>query len=255
MIHIVVPMAGRGQRFVDAGYLVPKPLIPVHGVPMIDLVVGNVRPSDTHRFIFVCQQAHLSQFNVRQHLQRLAPGCVVLEVPEVTDGAACTVLVAREYIDNDDQVMIVNSDQLVDCSIDSYLAGLGDYDGLIMTMQASDAKWSFVRLGADQRVLEVREKEVVSNHATVGIYNFRKGSDFVWAAHQMMRKNLRVNNEFYVAPTYNELIQSGKRIGIFEIGGVGHGMYGLGVPTDLENFLALPLSKELVDRYDPIRKR
>lgn len=244
MLNIVIPMAGRGQRFVEAGYAVPKPLIPVHGTPMIDLVVHNVRPRAEHRFVFICQKDHIEQFSLKSHLEEVAPGCVVVEIPHVTEGAACTVLLAEEYIDNEDPLMIVNSDQYIRYSIDDYLAAQeGAADGLIMTMEADDPKWSFVRLGPAGEVLGVVEKQVVSNEATVGIYNFRKGSDFVRAARSMIGKNLRVNNEFYVAPVYNELIEEGKQVGLCNIGSVEAGMYGLGTPADLEVFLRTPFSR------------
>ena len=243
MLNIVIPMAGRGSRFADAGYTVPKPLIPVHGVPMIELVVENVRPAVEHRFIFICQKEHIDRFGMKSQLERMAPGCVVVEISDVTEGAACTVLLAEQHIDNDDPMMIVNSDQFVCYSIDEYLGAQEDEaDGLIMTMIASDPKWSFVRLGPGAEVLGVVEKQVVSNEATVGIYNFRKGRDFVRAAKAMIAKNLRVNNEFYVAPVYNELIDEGKRIGLCNIGSVEDGMFGLGTPPDLEVFLRTPTS-------------
>lgn len=246
MLNIVIPMAGRGSRFADAGYTVPKPLIPVHGVPMIELVVDNVRPAIEHKFIFICQKDHIDRFAMKAELERIAPGCEVVEIPGVTEGAACTVLLAEQYIDNDYPMMIVNSDQFVCYPIDDYLDAQHDgADGLIMTMIAADPKWSFVRLAPDGEVLGVVEKQVVSNEATVGIYNFRKGSDFVRAAKAMIAKNLRVNNEFYVAPVYNELIEEGKRISLCNIGSVEDGMFGLGTPPDLAVFVQTPLSRSV----------
>jgi dTDP-glucose pyrophosphorylase len=245
MINVVIPLAGLGSRFAKAGYTLPKPLIPVHGVPMIRLVIENVRPSESHRFVFICQRAHTQQFGLRQNLEAWSPGCAVVELDGVTEGAACTVLTAREFIGNDDALMIANSDQFVDIAIDDYLRAMTEekLDGLIMTMWADDPKWSFARLDARGLVDLVVEKEVVSNCATVGIYNFKAGRDFVRAADDMIAKNLRVNNEFYVAPVYNQLIGEGARIGVYDVGSVGRGMYGLGTPPDLDAFLDLPVSK------------
>lgn len=245
MLNIVIPMAGRGSRFADAGYTLPKPLIPVHGVPMIRLVIENLRPTAPHRYIFICQRAHVAQHNLSRHLAAWAPGCALVELDGITEGAACTVLAARDIIDSGDSLMIANSDQYVDTMIDDYLGAMdkGQYDGLIMTMRASDPKWSFAALDSRGLVERVVEKEVISTHATVGIYNFRAGRAFVQAAEQMIGKNLRVNNEYYVAPVYNELIAAPARIGIYDIGSDGDGMYGLGIPADLDAFLALPLSR------------
>jgi NDP-sugar pyrophosphorylase family protein len=248
VLNIVVPMAGRGQRFADAGYTLPKPLIPVHGVPMIQLVIANLAPRVAHRFHFLIQREHAERHQLDASLKRWAPGCTVTFVDEVTQGAACTVLLARSSIDNQDALMIANCDQYVDASIDDYLASMKEAPGLIMTMWADDPKWSFARLDAGGRVTEVVEKVVVSNEATVGIYNFRRGADFVRAAESMIDQDLRVNGEFYVAPTYNQLISEGLHPAIFNIGRVGAGMYGLGIPTDLAAFVADPVSTTAVNR-------
>jgi NDP-sugar pyrophosphorylase family protein len=250
MLNIVIPMAGRGSRFAAAGYTVPKPLIPVHGIPMIRLVIENLRPSTSHRFIFICQRAHVGEYHLRNQLAGWSRGGSIIELDGITEGAACTVLAARELINNEDPLMIANSDQYVDMAIDNYLAFMteGRLDGLIMTMQASDPKWSFAGLSANGLVDRVVEKQPISTHATVGIYNFSRGSDFVQAAESMVRKDLRVNNEFYVAPVYNEVIAAGARIGVYDIGAEGEGMYGLGIPTDLDAFLALPLSRQATAR-------
>lgn len=237
MLNIVVPMAGRGSRFANAGYKLPKPLIDVNGRPMIEVVTGNITPNCPHRFIYICLQEHIETYNLPKELSRISPGCVIVPVSEVTEGAACTVLLAEPYIDNDDALMIANSDQYVDTDINDYLAALKQNDGLIMTMTASDPKWSFIKYDANGYVTMIREKEVISNEATVGIYNYKHGSDFVKYAKQMIRKDIRVNNEFYVAPVYNEMVEAGKKLVYFNIGSENHGMYGLGVPEDLNKFL------------------
>ena len=240
MLNIVVPIAGRGSRFSNAGYDLPKPLISIHGQPMIQTVVKNVRPRGLHHFVFLALREHLVAYPLRETLERVAPGCTVVPVDSVTEGAACTVLLARDLIDSCDPLMLVNSDQWVDVRIDDYLDELRrtGADGLIMTMTADDPKWSFVGLDSRRRVTRVVEKTVISNEATVGIYNFRRGRDFVCAADRMIAKNLRVNNEFYVAPVYNELIEDKCEIVIYNVGREGAGMHGLGIPADLERFLA-----------------
>lgn len=245
MLNIVIPMAGAGSRFAQAGYQDPKPLIPIFGTPMIKVVIDNLRPSVSHRFIFICQHKHVAAYKLSEKLNEWAPGCVLVELDGLTEGAACTVLAVKHLIDSDDALMIANSDQYVELSIDHYLNQVAEneLDGLIMTMTANDPKWSFVGLDDKSLVTTVVEKEVISSEATVGIYNFLRGADFVRAAEAMIAKNLRVNGEFYVAPTYNQLIEEGQRIGILNIGTVGAGMYGLGTPNDLNDFLALPVSR------------
>ena len=248
MLNVVLPLAGRGSRFAEAGYTLPKPLIPVHGTPMIAAVARNVRPRVDHRVIFLALKEHLEHLGMRDTLERAAPGCRIIAVDQVTEGAACTVLLARDLIDSDDPLMIANTDQWVDVAIDTYLntMEMRAADGLIMTMRASDPKWSFVGLDLAGYVTRVVEKTVISDEATVGIYNFRRGRDFVRAADQMIARNARVNGEFYVAPVYNELITEGARIVVHNVGAVDAGMYGIGIPTDLERFLSMPVSLKAV---------
>lgn len=245
MLNVVVPMAGRGSRFADVGFELPKPLIEVHGRPMIQLVVENLRPVREHRFVFLCLAEHLDRYGLRERLEDIAPGCEIVLVDRVTEGAACTVLLARDIIDSDDAMMVANSDQWVDVEIDEYLS-LGDepnVDGLIMTMWADHPKWSYVRLDYDDRIVEVVEKEVVSNEATVGVYNFARGRDFVEGADEMVRRDLRVGGEFYVAPVYNQLIERGAHLRYFNVGSAGNGMYGLGTPDDYYAFVERPISR------------
>lgn len=245
MINIVIPMAGRGSRFINAGYMLPKPLIEIHGRPMIEYVVKNITPDKEHRFIFICLREHLDKYNLKEILNKIAPGCILISIEAVTEGAACTVLLAEKYIDNNNSLMIANSDQFIDIDINKYLAAMNKSDGLIMTMKAYDNKWSFIKYDDEGFVTMIREKEVISDEATVGIYNYKKGSEFVKYAKQMIEKNIRVNNEFYVAPVYNEMLEDGKKISFYNIGSLNKGMYGLGVPEDLEMFLANPLSKNI----------
>lgn len=245
MLNIVVPMAGRGTRFLKEGYKLPKPLIHILGKPMIQVVINNIKPKTKHRFIFLCLKEHIDTYKIDEKLKEWAPECKIVVVDKVTEGAACTVLLAKKYINNKDSLMIANSDQWIDIDIDEYLAEMDRQkaDGLIMTFHASDPKWSYVKLDDKGNVIGTVEKQVVSNEATVGIYNFRHGNDFVESAEEMISKNLRVNNEFYVAPVYNELINKYKKIVIYNIGKELHGMYGLGTPNDLETFIKLKIVK------------
>lgn len=242
MLNIVIPMAGRGSRFAEAGYVNPKPLIDIFGHPMIEYITRNITPICEHRFIYICQEKHLLKFGLDKKLRDMVPKCEIVTIDHITEGAACTVLLAEKFIDNEDPLMIANSDQYVDTDINKYLAVMGDADGLIMTMPADDPKWSFIKANEQGHVTMVREKEVISNEATVGIYNYAHGRDFVWYAKRMIEKNIRVNNEFYVAPVYNEMIEAGKRI---VYNNVGAKMYGLGIPDDLNYFMKQEVSKRV----------
>lgn len=249
MLNIVVPMAGRGSRFANQGYSLPKPLIDVNGKHMIEVVINNLKPTCDHRFIFVCQNEHIKQYNLSEIFERSCDNFEIVGIDGITEGAAITVLKAREYIDNDSALMIANSDQWIDADIDDYLKDMSfrKLDGSMLTMKANDSKWSYAKVNGEGKVTEVVEKVVVSDEATVGIYNFAKGSDFCHFADFMIEQNIRSNGEFYVAPVYTFLANSGGNIGVFNIGEEGSGMYGLGIPEDLELFLKLELSNKAVN--------
>jgi len=229
-LNIVIPMAGHGSRFANAGYTFPKPLIEVNGMPMIELVVKNLDMEGN--FIFITQKAHYEKYNLDDTLDKIAPGCKIITVDKVTEGAACTVLLAKQYIDNDDPVVIANSDQFVEWSSGDFLSHVENYDAGMATFDSTHPKWSYANV-QNGLVTHVAEKKVISNHATVGIYYYRHGNEFVKYAEQMIAKNIRVNGEFYVAPVFNEYILEGKKVVIKDI----RKMWGLGVPEDLNVFL------------------
>jgi len=233
-INVVIPMAGQGSRFAQEGYLLPKPLIDVQGVPMIQRVVENLNIDG--QYIFIVRQEHLDKYDVRILLERIAPGCIIVPTNGLTEGAVCSVLLAQQHIDNDTNLLIANSDQFLEWDSSAFLYESVNVDGCISTFEQpdpSDKKWSYAALDDTGFVNRVVEKEVISTHANTGIYFWSKGSDFVKYAQQMMAKNIRTNGEFYIAPVYNEAIQGGKRIKIQNC----KKMWGLGVPADLLKFL------------------
>jgi NDP-sugar pyrophosphorylase family protein len=233
-MKILIPMAGRGKRFEDAGYSFPKPLIDINGKAMIQVIIENLNFPSEH--IFLCQNEHYEKYSLKELLELISPNCKIIKVNEVTEGAACTALLAKELIDNDEELIIANSDQWIDWNNQHFLSFLRNNtaDGGIVTFIATHPKWSFVKINDKNEVTEVAEKRPISNIATVGIYYFKKGSYFVKAAEKMIEKDITTNGEFYIAPTYNEMIQEGKKILHYPIAE----MRGLGTPEDLSNFLA-----------------
>jgi HAD superfamily hydrolase (TIGR01509 family) len=233
-MNVLIPMAGAGSRFAQAGYTFPKPLIEVNGTPMIQVVVQNLNV-DAH-YIFLVQKEHYEKYNLKQMLNLIAPNCDIVQVDGITEGAACTTLLAKELIDNDEPLLMANSDQFVEWNSNEclYAFTADNIDGGIVTFKATHPKWSFAKIGDDGFINEVAEKNPISDNATVGIYYWKKGSDYVKYAEQMIEKNVRTNNEFYVCPVFNEAIQDGKKIRNKEISG----MWGLGTPEDLNHFLS-----------------
>ncbi len=232
-MKVLIPMAGAGSRFEKAGYTFPKPLIDVKGKPMLQVVVENINIDAEH--IYIVRKEHYEKYNLKQLLNLITPNCKIVQIDHLTEGAACTTLLAKEYINNDEPLLIANSDQFIEWDSNEFMYSMiGDQiDGGILTFPNTHPKWSYVRQDSNGYVTEVREKEVISNVATVGVYYWKKGSEYVKYADQMISKNIRVNNEFYVAPTYNEAIGDGKKIKIFNI----DRMWGLGDPSDLQYFV------------------
>ena len=232
-LNVLIPMAGAGSRFEKAGYTFPKPLIDVKGKPMIQVVVDNLNMDA--QFVFIVQKSHLEKYNLTQTLNLIAPNCKIVVVDGVTEGAACTTLLAKQYIDNDSQLVIANSDQFVEWCSDEFMYSMvtSQVDGGILTFNSTHPKWSFAKVNENGFVSEVAEKNPISNIATVGIYYWKKGSDYVKFAEQMIAKNIRVNNEFYVCPVFNEAIRDGKKIRAYEV----KNMWGLGTPEDLDLYL------------------
>lgn len=232
-MNILIPMAGAGKRFVDAGYIFPKPIIEIQNKPMIQWVIDSLNINAN--YIFIIQKEHQQKFNLKSVLNILKPNCKIIDLDEVTEGAACTTLLAKKYIDNDKPLMIANSDQFIkwNSSKSLYNYYSKKYDGAILTFEAIHPKWSYAKCDDNNIVSEVAEKNVISKNATVGVYYWKKGSDYVKYAEQMIDKDIRVNNEFYVCPVYNEAIQDGKKIVIDKV----DEMHGLGTPDDLKNFI------------------
>jgi len=232
-LNVLIPMAGAGSRFAQAGYTFPKPLIEVHGKPMIQVVVENLNMQAN--YVFIVQKEHYEKYNLKYLLNLIAPDCKIVQVDGITEGAACTTLLAKEYINNDDHLVIANSDQFVEWNSNEamYAFGADNIDAGMLTFKSTHPKWSYAKLDNTGFVSEVAEKKVISDNATVGVYYWNKGSDYVKYAEQMIEKNIRVNNEFYVAPVFNEAIQDGKKIRIKEISR----MWGIGTPEDLSYFL------------------
>jgi len=226
-------MAGAGSRFAKAGYTFPKPLIDVAGKPMIQVVVENLGLEAN--YIFVVQKEHREKFNLDTMLGLIAPGCKIVETEGVTEGAACTALLARDFIDNDHPLFFANSDQYVEWDPIEFMYNMQEKeaDGGIVSFKATHPKWSFAKVNEKGLVTEVAEKNPISDNATVGYYYWKHGSDFVKYADQMIEKDVRVNNEFYVCPVFNEAIGDGKQVRTYE----AQGMWGLGTPEDLDHYL------------------
>lgn len=232
-LNVLVPMAGAGSRFEKMGYTFPKPLIEVNGSPMIQVVVENLNIDAN--YIYVVQKKHREKYNLDTLLNLITPDCKIVEVDGMTEGSACTTLLAKSFIDNENPLITMNSDQFIEWDSNEFMYKMNESncDAGILTFNSTHPKWSFVKINENGFVTEVSEKNPISNIATVGIYFWRKGSDYVKYAENMISKNIRVNNEFYICPVFNEAINDGKIIKTFNV----DKMWGIGTPEDLIYFL------------------
>ena len=232
-LNVLIPMAGEGSRFSKAGYTFPKPLIEVKNKPMIQVVCENLAIQATYTYIV--KEDHYNKYNLKYLLELISPGSNIVRVNQTTEGAACTTLLAESIINNDKPLLIANSDQYIKWNSQECLYFFSDksIDAGILTFKATHPKWSYAKVDKDGFVKEVAEKKPISNEATVGIYYWKKGSDYVKFAKQMISKNIRTNGEFYVCPVFNEAIESGLKVKTFEV----EKMWGIGTPEDLKVFL------------------
>ena len=235
-MNILIPMAGAGSRFAEQGYTFPKPLIEVGNKPMIQVVVDNLNIQAN--YIFIVQKAHYEKYNLETVLNMVAPGCTIVQTEGITEGAACTTLLAKEHIDNEEPLIIANSDQFVEWNSNEVLYAFTTegVDGGILCFNSTHPKWSYAKLDENGFVSEVAEKQPISTNATVGIYYWSRGSLYVNSAERMIERDIRTNNEFYVCPAYNELVEDGGKIRVKTI--KEDGMWGLGTPEDLKHFLS-----------------
>ncbi len=224
-MNIVIPMAGAGSRFTAAGYVEPKPFIPIKGRPMIEHVIENIA-QEGDKIYLLCRLEHMAYLASSSLCDR--SNVAFIPVERITEGAACTVLRAESFIDNDEPLTLVNSDQYVFYDRAGWRKFTQSVDAGIMTFESDHPKWSY-SLEENGRVVRVAEKQPISDKATVGIYYFAKGRYFVTGAKRMIEKDIRVNNEYYVCPVFNELVDL-INVQNFDV----RRMYGLGTPEDLE---------------------
>ena len=249
-IQVVIPMAGLGSRFTEGGYRLPKPLLPVHGVPMYHLVVANLLTADVASVTIIAQSSWQLADDVERLNHALPQTFSLIEIDYVTDGPADTIELTKGLIEPGLPVVTGNSDQFVDADLTPFYAQLNESTlaGSILTMIDDDPKWSYASVNPNGDVELVREKEVISTHATVGIYAFAS-ANLMFHGFDLMRKARdSVRGEFYVAPSYNQLILEGHRVTTHDLGPISTVMYGLGIPIDYEAFLTNPVSAVAAER-------
>lgn len=246
-MNILVLMAGDSKRFEDAGYLYPKNLIEIAGLPLVERVIAQLEPlrSRGARLIAIVQEAESKQFHTVDVVRLLVPDATVVTVPQLDSGAACTALLAIDEIEADGPLLVFNGDQvltegLVE-ALDDFVAR--DLDGGVVVFPSVHPRWSYVRTAEDGLVIEASEKRPISRRATAGTYYFKRGADFLRGAMRMIEKDAHVQGRYFVCPVYNELILEQARIGVYEI------------PASAYFSLATPQGVQQYDEYLAVERR
>lgn len=238
MVNVVIPMAGLGSRFPREKYL-PKPLIDVNGKPMIVRAIESLDIDAQYHFLI-----RRDEFTniIQTVIEKTVPSSRFIAVDHTTEGPACSVLLFKEFIDNDQELIVANCDQIMEWSSELFFHNVRLYDGAVVTYYSDTDKNSYARIDKKGYVIEMREKEVISNISLNGIHYWKKGSHFVSSAEDMIAANDRApNGEFYIAPSYNHMISRGLKVGIHHIPNEQH--HPVGVPVDLERFLRYDKTK------------
>lgn len=241
MIDIIIPAAGNGLRFVEAGYMLPKPLIDIEGKPMLQRVIENIKPKKAHRFIIIS----------RLHVDKVKPltkgkDDLFIQLGGPTEGAIDTILQAENDVDSS-PLLIANCDQLVDFDVDLFISCCEDFDGGLVTFKSKNPHHSYVHtvtdpLTNDDIITQIAEKEVISTNAISGIYYFKNGQTFMRFAREVLEDNERFKNEFYVSSAIKRMIEKDYAITTYDAPTLI-----LGTPQELQTFeVALRIGNKLL---------
>lgn len=255
-INILIPMAGRGSRFLQEAqrnpeYAKPKPMINIGGHAMVEWALSSLPLIKDYQLIFLVLKEHVEKHKIDEDLRRIFGGNIkIIIVDRVTEGAACTALLARELINNDTPLLVADSDDFIDGNtLFRDIENNEKVDGIIPVFYANNPKWSFAKTDEQGYVTETAEKIQISRNANIGAYYFKRGRDFVWAAEEMIEENDRTNGEFYIAPVYNYMIRRGKLIKLSR----PRFVHGLGTPKDVEKFLDFLKRGEIAHKFAEIK--
>jgi dTDP-glucose pyrophosphorylase len=240
-MNVVIPMVGKSPFFEDASFGYPKPLVEINGSTMIELVINNLHTvCEYSDLIFILNEEDCAKYFLDNTIRILTNNqAKIIKVSEQTKGAACTAMLAVQFIDNDENLLIVNYDQIFSDGLHQAIKSFkeNNADSGVVTFKSVHPKWSYAKVLGDL-VIEVAEKRPISNAAIAGLYFFKKGSDFLYASKKMIAKDANVNGVFYVAPSLNELILEGKKVLNYSIDiGSYHSFYSKAKIDQFESLL------------------
>ncbi|MCT7592489.1 glycosyltransferase family 2 protein [Aliarcobacter butzleri] len=219
MINILIPLAGKNQFFPEAEYPFPKPLIEFNGKTMIEHIIDNFSSIQKEKqFIFIVNSEDCKKYHLDNVLNILTNHtCKIIKLENETKGAACSAMMAVEYINNEIPLIISNADQLFDVCLDKVISKFENSEAGVITFESIHPRWSYVRLDNENKVTETAEKKPISKSAIAGFYYFKNGKDFISSSSKMIKKDASVNGLYYVSPVLNEMVLENKTISIFQI--------------------------------------
>ncbi len=215
MINIVIPIAGENTFFQELAF--PVPLMEINGKTIIEHLMENYASIEDKRFIFILKECDTRKFHLDESLKRLDDTCKIITVANETKGAACSVMLASEYIDNDTPLIIANVNQLFDVNLKNAVEYFSHFDAGVITFTSIHPKYSYAKTNAENNVIQVAEKQPISKNAIAGFFYFSKGRDFIKASENMIKKDVNYGGQYFVATALNELILQNKNVTIFAI--------------------------------------
>lgn len=214
MINILIPLAGTNQFFNESEYPYPKPLIEINDKTMIELVISNFdNIKKDKQFIFIVNNEDCKKYHLDNVLNLLTEHtCKIVKIDNETKGAACSAMMAIEYINNNNPLIIANADQLFDDNLEDLIKEFNNFDGGVISFDSIHPRWSYARVNKDKFIVETAEKRPLSKHAIAGFFYFKEGKDFIDSAMNMIKKDASVNGLYYISPSLNEMVLKSKKL-------------------------------------------
>lgn len=240
-LHIIMPMAGEGSRFLKEGWTTPKPLIELKGTPLFIRAINSVSIDDVSmKYSFIVRQEHIDNYKIDQQIKAILPNANIFSVMKTTRGAVETCLMAESVISEDDGIIVMDCD--LEFRSEAYINGIRQIlekpmekvdGGMLVSFESNLPKYSYAEIDKDNRVIRTAEKEVISNHALCGAYFFSTGKGFLNAAHRLLNEQNFSKPEFYVSLLYNYLLQNGETVLLAEM----EEYHSYGTPEELNQYI------------------
>ncbi len=240
-LHIIMPMAGEGSRFLNEGWTTPKPLIELKGIPLFMRAINCVHIDGVPmKYSFIVRQEHIDKYQIDKKIKTKFPNANVFSVLKTTRGAVETCLMAESVINDDDGVIIMDCD--LEFHSTEYIAGIQQIlsmpfekanGGMLVSFDSNLSKYSYAEVDHNFRVIRTAEKEVISNHALCGAYFFSTGKGFLSAAHKLLSEQSFSKPEYYVSLLYNYLLENGETVHLAKM----EEYYSYGTPEELNQHL------------------